>query len=119
MNEQKTLIWWRILCSLAVLNLLLWGVLSQAVDTSLSYVRWHLILSGIYTAVCAFRSFLPRIDLERYCLVDSEGNEGSTMEIHYSDLVPLPGNMAIKFRDLGTVVFSWNQNQVSMKWKKT
>ena len=28
-------------------------------------------LSGVYVAVCAFRSWLPRVDLERYCLVDS------------------------------------------------
>jgi len=28
------------------------------------------VLSGIYVFVCAFRSFLPRIDLERYCLFD-------------------------------------------------
>ena len=28
-------------------------------------------LSGIYVLVCAFRSFLPRIDLERYCLHDT------------------------------------------------
>ena len=28
------------------------------------------ILSGIYVFVCAFRSFLPRIDVERYCLFD-------------------------------------------------
>jgi hypothetical protein len=29
------------------------------------------ILSGIYVMVCAFRSFYPRIDLERYCLFDT------------------------------------------------
>src|SRR5262245_57645684 len=33
--------------------------------------RWQVGLSGIFVAVCAFRSWLPRIDLERYCLVDS------------------------------------------------
>lgn len=29
------------------------------------------VLSGIYVLVCAFRSFYPRIDLERYCLFDT------------------------------------------------
>lgn len=29
------------------------------------------ILSGLYVVVCAFRSFFPRIDLERYCLFDT------------------------------------------------
>ena len=36
--------------------------------------KWRraiLWLSGIYVLGCAFRSFLPRIDLERVCLVDS------------------------------------------------
>jgi hypothetical protein len=32
---------------------------------------YHLMLSGIYVFVCAYRSFLPRIDLERYCLFDT------------------------------------------------
>lgn len=35
------------------------------------YQRYHLFLSGIYVFVCAYRSFLPRIDLERYCLFDT------------------------------------------------
>lgn len=35
-----------------------------------SYQRLHLGLSGIYVAVCAYRSVFPRIDLERYCLFD-------------------------------------------------
>ena len=34
--------------------------------------RWMLWLSAAYTAGCAFRSFLPRIDLERVCLIQSE-----------------------------------------------
>ncbi len=33
--------------------------------------RWLLWLSAGYVAGCAFRSFLPRIDLERICLVQS------------------------------------------------
>lgn len=36
-----------------------------------AYKRYHLILSGVYVFACAYRSFLPRIDLERYCLWDT------------------------------------------------
>jgi hypothetical protein len=36
------------------------------------YQRRHLYLSGTYVFVCAYRSFLPRIDLERYCLWDTK-----------------------------------------------
>ena len=72
MNEEhKTILWWRILSALAIFNLILWGITAATVSTDAPYVTWHLMLSGVYTAVCAFRSFLPRIDLERYCLVDS------------------------------------------------
>lgn len=31
----------------------------------------QLVLSGVYVLICAFRAFLPRIDLERYCLHDN------------------------------------------------
>ena len=40
-------------------------------DGAHPYQRYHLFLSGIYVFVCAYRSFLPRIDLERYCLFDT------------------------------------------------
>ena len=71
MNEDKTIIWWRILCGVAVLNILLFVLTACSVSVASPYVRWHLILSGIYTAVCAYRSFWPRIGVERYCLVDA------------------------------------------------
>jgi hypothetical protein len=35
------------------------------------YVAQQLVLSGIFAAACAFRSILPRVDLERQCLWDS------------------------------------------------
>jgi len=40
-------------------------------DTDDSYLRYQLQLSGVYVVVCAYRSILPRIDLERYCLFDT------------------------------------------------
>ena len=68
--------WWRCLSGLAVFNLLLWGALAWTTAGadgfwSSPYAPWQVLCSGIFTAVCAFRSFFPRIDLERYCLVDS------------------------------------------------
>jgi hypothetical protein len=35
------------------------------------YVARQLLLSGIFAAACAFRSILPRVDLERQCLWNS------------------------------------------------
>ena len=35
------------------------------------YAAQQLLLSGIFTAACAFRSILPRVDLERQCLWNS------------------------------------------------
>jgi len=68
---NKTYLWWKFLCSIAVINILVWLIaIGLRPDTqSVSYAQ--LILSGIYVLVCAFRSFYPRIDLERYCLFDS------------------------------------------------
>ncbi len=45
-----------------------WAILLQSQMQNFSYAQP--ILSGIYVFVCAFRSLLPRIDLERYCLFD-------------------------------------------------
>ena len=56
---------------LAGFNVVLWLVVAFNVEVKGPYIQWHLLFSGIFTAVCAFRSVLPRIDLERYCLVDS------------------------------------------------
>jgi hypothetical protein len=53
-------------------NLVLWLVIARGVHgLSGGYVAQQLWLSGIFTAACAFRSALPRIDLERLCLWDS------------------------------------------------
>ena len=69
-----------------------------------SYQQSHLVLSGIYVFVCAYRSFLPRIDLERYCLWDTPlssiflGRSAVTVaEICFA------GQMALFLHRLGTV----------------
>jgi hypothetical protein len=49
-----------------VLNGLVWVGLAAMLQPAST---GHLVLSGVYVAVCAFRSFLPRVDLERIVLV--------------------------------------------------
>ena len=67
---NKTYLWWKFLCVTAVINIgiWLWAIYLNSDMQTFSYAQP--ILSGIYVFVCAFRSFLPRIDLERYCLFD-------------------------------------------------
>lgn len=82
-DSQKTMVWWRVLTSLSIFNILLWfwtyttmrSVTSITADSDTdydtSYLQTQLQLSGVYVLVCAYRSILPRIDLERYCLFDT------------------------------------------------
>lgn len=84
--NRNTIIWWAILSSISTLNIAIWlhsyrtllGAGSLDNDGARGgdgdghpYQRYHLMLSGIYVFACAYRSFLPRIDLERYCLWDT------------------------------------------------
>ena len=69
-GDPRTLRWWTLLRGIAVFNVLAWVATFLSVDDTLGSVRIHLVLSALYVAVCAFRSFLPRIDLERTVLVD-------------------------------------------------
>ena len=69
-------IWWAVLRIVAALNIAAWTVSAAALARrrdrfpAAEYRQRRLLLwlSAGYTAVCAFRSFLPRIDLERICL---------------------------------------------------
>jgi hypothetical protein len=65
---SKVWFWWTSLKVIAVFNVLLWltTCLPRAGEGT-----WQVALSGVYVAVCAFRSWRPRVDVERYCLVDS------------------------------------------------
>jgi len=63
--------WWRSLCVLAVLNVCLWVSIWLLGPVAGDYSAWHLSLSGVYVLVCAYRSVLPRVDLERTVIVDS------------------------------------------------
>lgn len=63
--------WCRALRALAVLNLGLWLAVALAGPVAGVHGRVQLGLSGVYVLVCAYRSLLPRVDLERLVVVDS------------------------------------------------
>src|SRR5262245_37239371 len=67
----KVWLWWTILRVIAALNILLWLAICLPRAGASSMGSCQVALSGVYVAVCAFRSWRPRVDLERYCLVDS------------------------------------------------
>jgi hypothetical protein len=70
--DKPILWWWSVLFLVSVGNLVLWLVIARGVHgPSSGYVAQQLWLSGVFAAACAFRSVLPRVDLERQCLWDS------------------------------------------------
>jgi hypothetical protein len=76
---SRAVAWWHtLLRANAVLNVALWSLAAIAVtreqtsitvDTDAAYMQ--LLLSAVYVAGCAYRSFLPVIDIPRIVLVDS------------------------------------------------
>lgn len=77
-ESYKTFLWWGGLSLIAIFNISLWlwtyltvGRDERATSQMSPYQKKQLFLSGIYVFVCAYRSILPRIDLERYCLFDT------------------------------------------------
>jgi hypothetical protein len=71
LDERWTTLWWAGLCGASLLNVMLWLAATRVELPDTAYRSWQLGLSGIYVAVCAFRSAFPRVDLERLCLWDS------------------------------------------------
>src|SRR5215471_2424157 len=70
--DKPTRWWWSFLFLVSAGNLVLWVVIAREVHgLSDGYVAQQLLLSGIFAAACAFRSILPRVDLERQCLWNS------------------------------------------------
>lgn len=59
------LAWWKLLSLAGAINILLWYYSWQYVVPERRVLFW---LAGIYVAGCAFRSFLPMIDVPRLCL---------------------------------------------------
>jgi hypothetical protein len=70
-EDRKTTVWWAGLCAVSLLNIFLWLQAACVELPVTQYRSWQLLLSGIYVAVCAFRSTFPRVDLERFCLWDT------------------------------------------------
>lgn len=77
--EVGVKVWWILISVLSVANIGAWlysailfvnrkAVINPRIYRGRLALLW---LSGAYVFGCAFRSFLPRIDLERVCLVDS------------------------------------------------
>jgi hypothetical protein len=71
--------WWAFLSAVAVINIMAWLFAAATLRRrragtragAFSAGRLQLLLSGVYVAGCAFRSFLPVYDIPRLCLVDS------------------------------------------------
>jgi len=76
---SRAVAWWHtLLRANAVLNVALWSLAAAAVwreQTSISVdidaAYMQLLLSAVYVGGCAYRSFLPVIDIPRIVLVDS------------------------------------------------
>jgi len=72
-------LWWFLISLVGSANILIWLYSARHFAKRRRHIhpqffhwrRWIFWLSGIYVLVCAFRSFLPRIDLERICLVNT------------------------------------------------
>jgi hypothetical protein len=81
MAEQSTavMVWWVTLSALSVANVLAWAAVVRGACRDLPpddpdaavFRRRQAILSGLFVAGCAFRSFLPRVEGNRFALYDS------------------------------------------------
>ena len=70
--DKLTFRWWQLFCAVSVGNIVFWSLAARGLlwETN-GYRSQQLVLSGLFVGACAFRSFLPRVDLERMCLWDS------------------------------------------------
>ena len=70
-------IWWGALLAVSTANIGLWLWLSGCyrrrarIDAGLFRIEWLLFLCAAYVFGCAFRSVLPRADVQRICLFDT------------------------------------------------
>jgi hypothetical protein len=69
--DRRLVLWLVGLAVLALLNAGLWLSMARSPSTRTPYAETQLLLSGVYVAVCGFRSLFPRVDLERVCLWDT------------------------------------------------
>src|SRR5215831_12293160 len=81
MNPESSgvLLWWQLLAAVSVVNLCAWFLVVRqtmreragAEPAHRALRKWLVLLSALFVAGCAFRSFLPRAEAQRICLVDS------------------------------------------------
>src|SRR5262245_20130460 len=71
-------IWWSALLVVSATNIGLWlwlrgSLRARTTDRrgGTSRVEWLVLLCAAYVFVCAFRSVLPRADVQRICLFDT------------------------------------------------
>jgi len=69
--DRRLTLWLGSLAALAALNVGLWIWIARSIPLYTPYVETQLLLSGVYVGVCGYRSFFPRVDLERRCLWDT------------------------------------------------
>ncbi len=70
-GDERALSWWRVLCGVAFVNVAAWIAVSRLGPSADRYGAWQLSLSAVYVLVCAYRSVLPRVDLERLVVFDT------------------------------------------------
>ena len=76
---STALIWWSALCAAAAINVAAWGVSARLLERRRVQLpadvyatrRLLLWLAAIYVLGCGFRSVLPMIDVQRFCLHDT------------------------------------------------
>jgi hypothetical protein len=70
-TSTAVLAWWAFLSTVSVFNIVLWARLARRRAGMTAEERRLLWLAACFVFGCAFRSFLPRADVQRICLVDS------------------------------------------------
>ena len=68
--SKPVLIWWFCLSLVALFNIILWFI-SYKLLKNFHKNKVLVFLSGLYVFGCAFRSFLPRADVQRLCIFDT------------------------------------------------
>lgn len=68
--DPRTRRWWSFLRGVSALNVVAWCACLAAFGVPADHGVAQLALSAVFVVVCAFRSFVPRVDLERTVLID-------------------------------------------------
>jgi hypothetical protein len=74
-------LWWAALSAVSLINIAVWCIAARSLQRMRPSLqnepaiyaarRTQLLLALVYVLVCAFRSFLPRADVQRICLFDT------------------------------------------------